>query len=58
MALIWEEISFLPAEDRKENSIIFLTLFREQIQVKKSNSETAQNQEDCFCGGILGNFSF
>lgn len=36
----------------------FLTLFREQIQVKKSNSETAQNQEACFCGGILGNFSF
>ena len=26
--------------------------------MKKSNSETAQNQEDCFCGGILGNFSF
>ena len=26
--------------------------------MKKSNSGIAQNQEVCFCGGILGNFSF
>lgn len=57
MALIWGR-DLLGSRGQRKFYHFFLSLFREQKQVKKSNSGIAQNQEACLCGGILGNFSF